>query len=51
MLKKVNFCGNNQDLLINIGTRLPQTIRLFSESIVSSLIRNEIQSDDDEITN
>ena len=49
--KNLEFCGNNQNHLINIGTRLPQTTRLFPESIVSSLIRNEIQSDDDGITN
>jgi hypothetical protein len=49
--KKLNFCGNNQNHLINIGTRLSQTTRLFPESIVRSLIRNGIQNDDDEITN
>jgi hypothetical protein len=49
--KKLNFCGNNQEHLINIGTKLSQTIRLFPESIVRSLIRNGIQNDDDEITN
>jgi hypothetical protein len=49
--KKLNFCGNNQNYLINIGTRLSQTIRLFPESFVRSLIRNGMKSDDDGITN
>ena len=49
--KNLNFCGNNQNHLINIGTRLSQTIRLFPESVVRSLIRNGMKRDDDEITN
>ncbi|OEU13864.1 hypothetical protein FRACYDRAFT_242216 [Fragilariopsis cylindrus CCMP1102] len=49
--KNLNFCGNNQNHLINIGTRLSQTIRLLPESVVRNLIRNGMKRDDDEITN